>query len=436
MTVNVLFLAAGGLSVFLSQKRCRSIVLLCWVLIAVCVVPFRPLWGEVTLSTGVVVIAAAYVLLSDGRNWGMLARFVPFAVVSLFMLALGAWPLMANATSRLSELGVGACAWLLGQWASQEVVLDRRGRETVCWTVFGLVSLQAAVSVLQAAGFEIFVATDEIVEITAGRTAGTLSHPGNLGKIVFLLLVLVLSLAQSVGRRGFWIVLATLTVAFIPVGLSESRANFAALAVLAVGWLVMGSHRLRASGRLLALASVGLFGASFLAPILARSEADPDGGFRRQLLDVATQHIGENFWTGVGPGQYIAYFGQYDAVTASGWPVHNVFVLQLAELGLVGALALLVPLLLEPMTRALSMLRGEGLAGATARVQVCAIPGLIAIGVTGWSLTTGFVGTALFLVEGVLAGLMRRPPPSVVRVDKGSPLKTDGVRVEDGSGQG
>lgn len=136
---------------------------------------------------------------------------------------------------------------------------------------------------------------------------------------------------------------------------------------------------------------LALTGSLSLDSIISRFQADAQGGERSHLLSVALAHIGDNLWFGVGPGNYIEYFGRYDALTSQGWPVHNVFVFVAAEFGLVGAVLMFGPMLFATVraVRVYVHTKGEGAPRAVALISLSAA--IVIVGMTGWGLASGSI---------------------------------------------
>lgn len=343
--------------------------------------------------------AVAIIAVLSSRDVSVPWRFAPLAIY-LLLCSLLYWTWGPAQADRLAVLGLGALAWICGEFAAVSVTRTRSGERVMAVMLLTVLGIQSAVMLLQWSGAQIFAPLEVDEDLDAGRVAGTFSHPGNVGKVIVLLLVMALPLSKSrdvITRRA---ATASIFLSFVPIGLSQSRANYLAIIAVLLTWAIVLPRSSGVRARIAIPAGVFVVGLVFLQPILDRFSSDPEGGARSYLLQVAFDHMGPNLWFGVGPGDYIDYFGQYDPVTAAGWPVHNAFVLQAAELGIIGAVLLFVPLLIAPVVVAARSYRASPRAALDAGAIIALCPGLIVIAVTGWSLTSGDIAYAYFFVMG------------------------------------
>jgi O-antigen ligase len=119
------------------------------------------------------------------------------------------------------------------------------------------------------------------------------------------------------------------------------------------------------------------------------------------VTQVAERVIREHPWTGVGPNGYVAVAGRFDRLTATGVPVHNIFLLSAAELGIVSAVLLWVPFVAVTIRAVRQVWRTRGTGSEVgARVIVSALPGFVLIAVTGWGLLEGSGFLMLCLIFG------------------------------------
>lgn len=367
--------------------------------------PGREVLGASTSALAILVVAA--VGLISSRRVTLPWRFAPL-LVYLLLLATVQWNGGEAMWDRIAELALACLAWVVGAFLRDAVDGRITAQRVFVLLLLGVLTLQAVVAGLQYLGVDIFTSTGPNADLTEGRSTGTFSHPGNLGKVVFFITMMLLPLSLSPDRLVRRTANVAILLSLVPVGFSESRANFIALLTMLVGWAIISPRTSGAvRGRLLIPGAVLIVGLVFLEPILDRFASDPEGGARVRLMDVALAHIWDNPWFGVGPAMYTSYFGQFDIVTARGWPVHNAFVLQAAELGLLGAVLLFVPLLVAPAISAVKASRVVGDSQASARALLAAIPGIIIIAITGWSLTNGDIANMLFLSLGYMVTGLR-----------------------------
>lgn len=356
----------------------------------------------VPVTTHVVaVVGLAALAALTGTRAALTVRFVPLI---LFLLVLGplAWTFGVDPTIGTSQLLVGVLAWVAGSYVATLARSDVRSETYFAVLVLGIVAFQAAVAVLQFAGFDIIVAESRTAELTVGRATGTYGHPGTLGKVIVLLAVFALPLMGSAARRVRTMVTLTLLIAIVPIGLSESRSNISSLLALMALWVLLLPRERALGARIVLPVGALVIALSFYEAIAARFALDPLGGEREHFMSVALAHIPENLLFGVGPKAYIPYFGQFDSLTAQGWPVHNVFVLEFAEIGLIGAVLLFVPAVVAPAVAAMKRLRSTSSGGYHARAIIAALPAIIIIGTTGWGLIDVNTLPLWFFVYGYL----------------------------------
>lgn len=313
----------------------------------------------------------------------MRMALLPFAVYVLLGAVL-IWPQTDVVRAGVLQLMTGVAAWVLGCAMARAVGTDIKFDQFLTVLIVGIIGIQVVVCTLQFAGVPINALAVSESEILANRVNGTSNHPNNLGKMLICLLVLLLPLTEQDQRAYRKLALAGAVAIFVPLGLAQGRANFAAaLAALAI-W-AMATPAGRQAGMKLTLA-VGSFVAGLLsaAAFLSRFEEDPSGGVRPQILAIAKRAIPQHLEFGVGPNDYV------DAIASragSFIPVHNTFVLLLAECGLIGLVLFVGPLLKV----ARDSLRWSRTCGHS-RALISVAPGLGVIGWTGW----GLLGTSIF----------------------------------------
>lgn len=375
--------------------------------------------ATVALTSVIVsVVLAAFTARPRARD------FMPFLPVVVFA-ALGvhfAWGGGPAQWSGLIALATGAVAWAagsgFGRWARSDV---RVGAGLVHVLLFWAV-VEAVLALLQVADVELTVGQSPLFyapvgeqSFDAGRVTGSTAHPGTLGKLIYLSVALLLLLTHMtdglVRRRALW----AIGIFIVPLILSEGRANIIATFSLACVWLIFAGRSLNTWARILGLLGLFLSVLVALPRLSARFSADPTGGSRDRLWDVAADHVAENLWFGVGINSYVPVFGKYDSLVAEGWPVHNSVMLVIAEMGLVGAALLFLPLTWV-FIRRLAQPNTWTSARETRVILVGLIPGLYIIVVTGWGLLQGAAFPWLMFVLAVIIGgdgtLDKSPPTS------------------------
>jgi O-antigen ligase len=341
----------------------------------------------------------------------------------LFLFALGTITFVRGLSS--PQIQSGMLQWLsvIIAWGVGGAIAQARaesGRPTDRFLVVctaAIVAWHGAVVALQLLGVRAVSAID-VGDLEVTRASGLAGHSGNLGKIMFFLIVILLPLTRStdrVARRvAVWAVIAAAAI----TGMSFSRGNTMAVFILIGVWLLLGPGISLAKRVLIPVA--GLVAAiPIIDVLLLRNEYDPDGGSRPILLTSALHQISQTLWLGVGPNNYLNVVGQYDLLAAGGLPVHSAFLLALAEVGLLCAILLMIPLVLAPV-RAVHSMRRTADARGFAVALLAASPGLILIAATGWGLLRGQYLVMTFFVLGYLVGGLRwtpKTPPDAPTID-------------------
>ncbi|MDQ1059912.1 hypothetical protein QFZ23_003813 [Arthrobacter globiformis] len=305
------------------------------------------------------------------------------------------------------QLILAPAGWVLGVNISGQVSSD--GGRFLVRTVFLIIFVQLLVCGLQVLGLNVNAMDASQEAILGLRYNGTLGHPNDLGKIIFLLVALILPFGRKLERFDLAIWRMAIAAALVVLGLTGGRAVSAATVCMLLLWSVLSPSREGTKGRKALTVGIALTAAVFLAGVLlGRFDEDPEGGARTTLTDIAWAQIMSSPWAGVGPNLYVDVVGSYNPLTASGVPVHNAFLLALAEIGVVGALALLLPIV-ACLIRVLPRTRLRSFSGEASRVYVCALPGLYLIGTTGWGVLGGYVLPLLAMVFAVVYSWSAQP---------------------------
>lgn len=378
-----------------------------------------------SLRTYTIVILVILVCLLLRGSRLPIAVFVPFIVyvfVFLFVWDLHSWTL-----SGVLHLVVACLFWAVGM-VGAEWLEDSEGMGGIIagWVLL-LGIFQSTVCALQTIGVDIFPAAAESIEFEGARANGSFSHPGTVGKVLFFAAILVMPFTTSDDsrtRRRATLAILSFVPAFL---LSEGRANAFAFAGFLVIWALLDRSRGRIKARVAVTGLVGIAAYASYGLWVNRFATGEDGTYRSRLLSAGLEQLMRDPWVGTGPNGYVATVGQWDALTSTGFPVHNIYVLAAAELGLVGAVFLLAPLITTFIV-AVPRLRRPGLSGSFARSVVAAAPGFALITVTGW----GVLGDALplcFLVFGFarMAGGQHNSQVDVSSVQTHRLSSVDGV---------
>ncbi|WP_133177979.1 O-antigen ligase family protein [Microbacterium testaceum] len=166
--------------------------------------------------------------------------------------------------------------------------------------------------------------------------------------------------------------------------LTESRANALSLGILLVGWVVLLPTSQNLGKKITIVAGLGLvvfLSAGIWAERIATGE---DGTFRAHFTEVALASISLMPWSGTGPNSYVEVAGRLDALTASGWPVHNSFLLAAAELGIAGAVALFLPMIALALRSAIRVLALRP--SPSDKAAIVMTIAILPIALTGWGM--------------------------------------------------
>lgn len=361
-----------------------------------------------TLTTYyVAVLLALLYIMGRGRLRGVVG-VAPF-MTALLLGMVTWWEGNDEQWAGTLALLLAAIAWIVGRSVAPLINPDGAGGVVLSWALLVMSVIEAATALLQVAGLSIpFYALDPMAAaLVAGRANGTTDHPDTLGKVLFLLLVLALPLTRLKKVRTRRNATLAVILGLIPLAASQGRANFiAVLATLAL-WGVMTRKvrwsRSRAtiaiSTTILAIASVGVY--------LARFQEDPTGGERDHFLEVAFRILPIYGRMGTGPNSYVDKVGQFDPLTAEGWPVHNSFLLALIELGVFVAVLSLIPILRTLQACIVRRLL-RNVSGEYATVVIASIPGLALIAYTGWGLMAKQIVILMAFTYGLASGFVLR----------------------------
>ncbi|MEU1585475.1 O-antigen ligase family protein [Micromonospora sp. NPDC005710] len=353
--------------------------------------------GTPMLYTYTIAIVAALVVIgiqTRRQLTGALFPWVPF-LGWMLLFAVFAWDSSLRTVSGLVHFSLVAIVFAIGVSAERA---DRR-KSVLLWAFAAVAWLQLFAIMMAVIGFPLRrIAGQQALDVL-GRATGLTSHPGELAKLMFFCGMCALTLPQKTVRQR-WVAWTTLGAVFLGVSLTQSRSVLAAVVsmilILVVLEFVTGRWQKK---YFVVLGITGLLGLLSVPWLIKRFTADPEGGDRQHLLQVAFDVIRDHPWAGVGPNSYVAVAGASDPLTASGVPVHNVLLLSAAELGIVGALLLWLPFAMAATTAIHSVFRVRT-SELAPRVLVSALPGLVLIGMTGWGLMQG----PYFLMFALVAG--------------------------------
>lgn len=242
------------------------------------------------------------------------------------------------------------------------------------------------------------------------RVSGVYEIPSIIGKVAMAMMLVCLPLAgsdQSAVRKRAYATAALMVLATAP---TLSRANMVGLAIILVMWALLApSAALRRRARIV----VGLGAVlciPFLAALLGRFEGDPQGGDRPALLAAGMAMLRQHWAAGTGPNLYVPIASRtQEIVFITGYPVHNTFLLAVIELGVVGAVLLLVPFLAPVLHLRAALRERATLRGRAAASVLSVAPALIVAGVVSWGLLQYPILELLCLCFGICGAWIRTP---------------------------
>ncbi|MGW5560293.1 O-antigen ligase family protein [Micromonospora sp. NPDC003944] len=353
--------------------------------------------GTPMLYTYTIAIAVAVVVIGIQTRRQLARAFFPWVPFLGWMLlfAVLAWDSSLRTVSGLVHFSLVAIVFAIGVGGERA---DRRN-SVLLWAFAAVAWLQLFAITMAVIGLPLRrIAGQQALDVL-GRATGLTSHPGELAKLLFFCGMCALTLPQKTVRQR-WVAWSTLGAVFLGVSLTQSRSVLAAVVSMVLLLVVLEFVTGRWQKKyFVVLGITGLLGLLSVPWLIKRFTADPEGGDRQHLLQVAFDVIRDNPWAGVGPNSYVAIAGATDKLTASGVPVHNVLLLSAAELGIIGALLLWLPFAMTATSamHAVFRVRTSELAP---RVLVSALPGLVLIGMTGWGLMQGPYFLMLALISG------------------------------------
>lgn len=337
-------------------------------------------------SYSAVIFVAAIVLVLN-KNVPINRIFLPF----IFLLIIGSgfiWESTSLVQAGLLQLMLGVLAWGVGSHLGNQSTIDISFAKFFSGLITGIIVLETVIALAQFLGLSINSMDPSTAALMGSRVNGSMNHPNNLGKVLLFLIIILIPFLRSKDKQVRQRSLAGILLAFLPMALTGGRATFIAALVVVVltGILSRGMK-----GRLAMPLGVLVLILPFIDSIWQRFEEDPEGGSRAYLLDIAIRQITAHPWEGIGPNSYVSLVGLTDALTATGLPVHNTFLLTAAELGIPVAAALFLPLIyvLAIAWKSRSL---KGHPGASAAAYLAASPAWILVAATGW----GMLSTSIF----------------------------------------
>jgi len=340
---------------------------------------------QVTTYGILVLTSAAFALLSRQR------RLIPVGalMLSIYLLAFTtvAWQGNAGAIWSGALLLILALAgWTAGTYFGRVSLGDPAMLRWFASILLAAVVVQFVVSLVQFSGLPVVLLGRDFGSNSTGRIAGTLMHPGTLGKVLFLFLIplLMLSRAEDKLTRRFAMVATILSVVLI--ALTLGRSNLAAVLTSVMLWALIAPRKGRIGNVLRVLLGLGAVAIPLASSYLDRITLDPTGGSRPELLSASYAQIADQPLFGIGPNNYVDVVSHSSTVTAiTHLPVHNALLLVIAEIGIVGFLLFFLPIGRSWIQAVSARWRGSP-GSIEASAILATAPGIVLLAVTGWGL--------------------------------------------------
>lgn len=202
---------------------------------------------------------------------------------------------------------------------------------------------------------------DSVIETSVGRflrAYGSFDHPNILGGMMVLGIILVLyfSLRTEINRNSRLFYLVTLAIFYLALLVSFSRTAWLALIISVPFILFIFGRRGKFQRKLIGFFLFLIIGISvavivpnrelFLTRAQTQSRLEQKSVSERELyLKQAQEVISQKPFSGTGIGSYTIEVKKLDKFTFPYWyyqPVHNYWLLVLAELGFFGLLAMII----------------------------------------------------------------------------------------------
>lgn len=302
------------------------------------------------------------------RQLLLVTPFLLYVAAGLGGLWEGSGPLLSGA----AQVGLIAVAWVAGT-----------GLAGVMRSQFGVRLVVVVVAVL-AASVLLQVVQGSGAEDYGSRASGLFGHPATVGKLALPLTAMLLPQTESDEPRTRRLAYLGVVLCVAMTMPTQSRANIAGILLLVLGWVAINRTK-GGRGRRYAIALVvAIAAAPYVPVVVTRFVRDPEGGDRPELLAAGLREFASAPWTGLGPNNFVPTAQAREVIVAvTGYPVHNAFVLALAELGLVGCVLALVPLF-AGLVKAVGAMRLRAGHVAEARALVLLALAVALVSWSGW----------------------------------------------------
>lgn len=323
-------------------------------------------------------------------------RWILPGALALLVGSTLVWPVSGATTAGAIHLASCLVAWLVGTRLGRALSTSSRDLRFGAFSVTLFMALQASLCLIQIS-----------VGGASDRTVGTFNHPSVVGKLVLLLMPLLLPMTRSTDRITARVAAIGTLLGALVTASTLSRANFVGLMGALGLWLVLSSRTgNKARGVVIAIAALGV-ALPFVDSMLARFATDATEDQRAGLLDAGLRVTSRYLWTGTGPNNYVDVAATIEPMVARwGAPVHNSTLLLVAELGLVGAAAMLTPIVrtIADAFRGRKQLLAQQ--RDIARATLVVMPMVLFVSWTGWGFLSAPVLPVLYLVCGYASGAL------------------------------
>lgn len=359
-----------------------------------------------SLSVTTYTLTLCFLTLGLVRQWKRNAWLMAYGLAITAYLLIGLLTVWSGAEAQWA----GAIHWmfaLLALVAGYQFgwQLTPYFYRQVIGLLLGLFAINGLLCIAQLAGLPVSLFPAQYIDnIADGRPIGSFSHPSTLGKFVLISLILVLPALRSsdyVSRRLAW---ACVGLAVPLVALTLARANLTAVGIAILLWLVFESNSwTRKPLRVALLLLVFALSAPIISATLERFSTDPGGGDRGRIYRAGLEQIQSNFWAGTGPNFYVEIVGQWDQMTAWGYPLHNSFLYPVAELGIIGGVLFMLPVFVVGAIAVVDCV-GSTSPSPWSKAYLVTFPGMMIIAMTGWGMLIGSTLCLWFFAIGLCAG--------------------------------
>ena len=415
MTDHLPVLGAGVLliAVAISPLQARVHIFAIGLLVATGLLPWRISLGPVVWHIGVDsyytspwlywVPVLLIALFAERRARAPAWLMVYLIATAVFFLISSTiiWEGLPNQWSGTIHYIFGAIALVAGYRLRASVRFVHGLERTVVVAMAVILILQVPIELAQLAGIPLTIFGDLKTLMVDGRPIGTFNHPTAVGKVAVLFAVpLLMGLGSEDPKTRRW-VWNGLAAGFFATAMTVSRANLLGLVMTVLIWMLLARQsEMKSTVKVLSGIGLVLLSIPFVGLLVERSlEESTFGGGRSYLLSVGLDAIGRSPLTGVGPNNYVEGVGVFDPVVASGVPVHSAPLFIAGEIGIPGAILLMLPLVVVAIS-ALGKVRADGETGATSRAFIASFPGGMLIALTGW----GMLGEQIFGLWGFVVG--------------------------------